>query len=293
MDRETFSETRLAGSTLARFSGITLVVLSFGGMVAGLVLVQGLGNYTRASISVSQSALGAISETIEAVDEVAADTSASIAAASRSVDEASTTVDTAVDGLDELATLLDEDIPQTVESIRTSMPAAIQAANAIDGTLRALSFFGVDYRPEEPFDESLSRINTALASIPDDLRTQSESIRELMPSGQALVGEIGQLSTELDGLGESLGQFTSLAATYEGTIVEAETTIEHAGGSIGWRIWLLRVLLVLGAIVGMGVGAALVMLGGDVAALRDRLVWTIPAETTEPPLDAGSTEREV
>jgi hypothetical protein len=277
---------------MARYAGITMVVLSVAGLVAGLIVVNGLDSYTRASISVSQSALGAISETIEAVDEVAANTSASIEAASRSVDEASATVDTALVGLDGLSTLLEEDIPETVESVRTSMPAAIQAASTIDGTLRALSFFGVDYRPEEPFDESLSRINSALASLPDDLQTQSQSIRELILSGEALVGEIDQLSTQLDGLGESLERFTSLAETYESTIIEAEATIELADGSIGWRIWLLRALLILAAIVGMSAGAALFVLGGDVAALYEHLAWSTTAETAKPALGAGSTERE-
>ena len=293
MDLERFPETRRAGSAMARYAGITMVVLSLAGLVAGLIVVNGLGSYTRSSISVSQSALAAISETIEAVDEIAANTSASIEAASGSVDEASTTVDTALGGLDGLSTLLEEDIPETIESVRTSMPAAIQAASAIDGTLRALSFFGVDYRPEEPFDESLSRINSALASLPDDLRTQSESIRELIPSGEALVGEIDQLSTQLDGLGESLERFTSLAETYKSTIIEAEATIALADGSIGWRIWLLRALFVLAAIVGMSAGAALFVLGGDVAALHDRLVWATVAETAKPALGAGSTDREV
>jgi hypothetical protein len=292
MELDTFPETRLVGSAMAKYAGITIVVLSLAGLVTGLILVQGLSSYTRSSVSVSQSALGAISQTIEAFDELAAGTAASIEAASRSVDEASTTVDTAVSGLDGLATLLDEDIPDTVESIRTSMPAAIQAANAIDGTLRALSLFGVDYRPEEPFDESLSRINAALASLPDDLRTQSESIRELIPSGEALVGEIDQLSAQLDALGESLERFTSLTATYESTITEAEASIEQANGSIGWRIWLLRALLILTAIVGMAVGATLYVLGGDVAALHDRLVWAIDAETAKPPLGAAPTDRE-
>jgi methyl-accepting chemotaxis protein len=268
MDRPTLPETGLTGSAMARYAGITVVVLSVAGLVAGLILVQGLGSYTRASISVSQSALEAISETIEAVDEVALDTSANIAAASRSVDEASTAVDGAISGLDDLATLLDEDIPETIESIQTSMPAAIQAANAVDGTLRALSFFGVDYDPQEPFDESLSRINSALGSLPDEIRAQSESVRELIPAGETLVVEIDQLSAQLDGLGESLGEFTSLAETYESTIVEAENAIELADGSIRWRIWLLRALLILGAIAGIGVGVALLMLGRDVADLH-------------------------
>jgi prefoldin subunit 5 len=287
MDRAIFPKTGLTGSIMARYVGIAVVVLSVASLVAGLILVQGLGNYTRSSISVSQSALEAIGDTIEAVDQVALDTSASIAAASRSVDEASTAIDTAVDGLDGLSVLLEEDIPETVESIRASMPAAIQAANAIDSTLRALALFGVDYRPEEPFDESLSRMNTALASIPEDLRSQSESIQELIPSGEALVGEIDRLSAQLDGLGESLEQFTSLAATYESTITEAETTIDQADGSIGWSIWLLRALLILGSVVGVGVGAALFVLGGDVAALRDRLDLTI--ETDRPALPAHAS----
>jgi hypothetical protein len=291
MDRTTFPERRLAGGSMARYAGFTVVVLSIAGLVAGLILVEGLGSYTRSSISVSQSALGAIGETIEAVDEVALDTAASIEAASRSVDEASTTVDGAISGLDSLATLLEEEIPATIESIQSSLPAAIQAANAIDRTLRALSLFGVDYNPREPFDESLSRINSALGSLPAEMQAQSEAVRALIPSGEALVVEIDQLSANLDGLGESLGEFTSLADSYESTIAEAEATIEGADGSIGWRIWLLRALLILGAIIGLAVGFALLVLGRDVAHLH-QIGMTVRPDRPALPVHASTTERE-
>jgi LPXTG-motif cell wall-anchored protein len=41
MDRANFPETGSTGSTMARYVGIAVVVLSVAGLVAGLIFVQG------------------------------------------------------------------------------------------------------------------------------------------------------------------------------------------------------------------------------------------------------------
>jgi prefoldin subunit 5 len=274
---------RPVGADVAKYGGIAIGVLSVVGLIVGLILVQSLSGYARATVSVSQSALGAISQTIAAVDDVALDTSASMAAASRSVEEASSTLDEAMGSLEGLGSLLEEEIPETIESMRRSMPAAIQAAESVDATLRTLSLFGVDYSPDEPFGESLGRIDRALAPLPGELRTQSESIQELIESGDSMVGEIDSLSTTMDDLEESLTGFTSLATTYGSTVAEAEARIEEADGSIGGRLWMLRTMLVIAAIVGMGVGVVLFLLGDQVQSLHDRVAaWN----------EAGQLDRE-
>jgi hypothetical protein len=144
-------------------------------------------------------------------------------------------------------------------------------SNAVDRTLRTLSFFGVDYDPEEPLGESLSRINIALAPLPGDLRAQSESIREFIPSGTGLAGEIDQLSITMQDLEESLGGFTSLTAQYESTIAEAEMSLQQTDGSIGSSLGMLRAILVAGAIAGFTIGLVLVLLGRDIRDLHARI----------------------
>ena len=149
-------------------AGVTTIAASVVGLALGLVLVGALADDLRATVSLSRSAIGAIGDTIEVLDDAAERIDESLDAAAGSVSSASATAEATAEALQEVASFLEGELPEQLESIRQSMPAAIQAAGAIDGTLRALSLFGVDYSPDEPFDDSLRRVETALSGLPDD-----------------------------------------------------------------------------------------------------------------------------
>jgi prophage DNA circulation protein len=263
---------------VVRYAGLATALLSVVGLVLGLFLVHSLSSDFRSSVSVSQSAIDAISETIESVDDVAAGTSQSLSSASTSVSSVSSTVGATISAIEGVADFLDQELPETLESVRTAMPAAIQTANAVDGTLRALSLFGVDYDPEEPFGESLSRIETAIAALPDQLRTQSATLRLLIPSAAGLAEEADNLSVSIEGLTESLDGFTSLTGSYRGTLGEARTTIERTSESIDDRIWLIRIAIIVAGAAGVAVGIALMSMGRTLDSLS-----TLAGHLDDPP----------
>ncbi len=250
-------ESRSLETLPIRPLAVGVAILSVVGVVIALVMTQTLTRDVRASISVSQSALEAIAQTIDAVDEVAVGTSASLDSTATSVSSASTTLDGAVVTLEGVADFMDEELPETLESIQSSMPAAIQTANAIDGTLRALSFVGVDYDPERPFGESLSNVNTALTTLPGEIRAQSEALRLLIPSADQLASDTDDLSASLDEVRAALVGFTSLTATYQTTLEEAETTIAATSDSIDASIWLIRAVILTAGVLGVLVGLVL------------------------------------
>ena len=236
---------------------VGVALLSVVGVVIALVMTQTLSRDVRSSISVSNAALDVIGETIETFDGVAAGTATSLDSTSDSVVSASATLDGAVSTLEDVADFLEGELPETLESVQTSMPAAIQAANAVDGTLRALSLVGVDYDPDEPFGESLSRVNAALSTLPDEIRAQSESLRLLIPSAEQLAGDTEGLASSLQQVEESLAEFTSLTATYQATIDEAEATIATTSETIDLNIWMIRALILATGVLGVLVGIVL------------------------------------
>lgn len=246
---------------MASVAGWITAFLSISGMIIGLALVNSLSTDVRSSVSVSQTALGAISRTIEAVDDVAGDTSTSLTSATASVASVSATIEGASSAIDGVASFLDEELPNTLGSVQASLPAAIQAANAVDGTLRALSLFGVDYNPDEPFGESLSRVSAALATLPSELRAQSEALRLLVPSAGQLAGQTDQLAVSMADLTTSLDGFASLTDDYRTTITQAESTIERTSASVDSSVILIRLLVIGAALSGLIVGAALISIG--------------------------------
>jgi hypothetical protein len=245
----------------ARAAGALTIGASLLSMVIGLVLVESLFTDLSASFRVSQSAIEAISETIEVVDDSVSQIDESLDAASASLVSVATAAEIATSGLEDVATFLEEDLPADVEAILVAMPAAIQTAEAIDGTLSALAFFGVDYNPEEPFDVSLRRVENALDDMPADLRAQSETVRALIPSVGELGEQTGQLAEAIDAIDNDLTEISSLAGSYRVTVEEAQASIEETNSSIGEQAWLVRLLVVILGLGGVIVGIALMSMG--------------------------------
>jgi hypothetical protein len=218
-------------------------------------------------MSLSRSTVDAVGETIDVLDDAAGRIDESLDAAVGSISGASATALTAATGLEDVAVFLEDQLPEQLESIRQSMPAAIQAAGAIDGTLRALSFFGVDYSPDEPFDESLRRVETALTGLPEDLRSQSEILRALVPAATELSVESDRLARALEALQVDLGNLQDLTDSYQITVSQAEATIRDTEASLDATTRLLRAMVIAAAIAGLAVGSALIVIGRTLAPI--------------------------
>lgn len=269
----------------ARNAGILTIAMSLVALVIALVLVESLFTDLSASVRVSQSAVSAISETVQVMDDSVSQVDESLDAASASLVSVATAAEIATDGLSDVALFLEEDLPADIDAILTSMPAAIQTAAAIDTTLGALSFFGVDYNPDEPFDQSLLRVQGALAGMPDELRAQSQTIRALIPAVSELGVQTGRLAAAIDEIEADLDEIQTLVGSYRVTVEEAQTSIEETESSLENNAWLLRLLLVILTLGGVAVGAALISLGRGI----DRLVvvgeepaLSLPRRSTTP-----------
>ena len=228
------------------------------GLVVGLLLVDSLTGEFGDTLDVSRSALVTIGDTVALAEEIStgtADLAATAASAAGSAALASTQAGVTLSGV---ADFLDERLPADIESIALALPGVIDAADAVDGTLRALSLFGVDYSPDEPFGESLRRIEGALDGLPGEITTQSQTIRALIPTAEVMAEDIDLLSDQLLDLSERLSNVDELADSYSAAVEEAAGVFDETDGSLDRTILLLRVLVVLGALSAVAVGLALI-----------------------------------
>ncbi len=235
-----------------------MIALGILGAVVGSLLISSLTADFRASLEVSRSAISSIGETVDVIDDVAIATADSIGSISRSASSAAATTEAARDGLANVAEFLDRGLPKNVEAIQQALPGAIGAADAIDTTLGALSLFGVNYAPAEPFGDSLRRVADTLETLPNEIRRQSESIQTLVPLSGTLAADVEDLAKSLEDLESRLAGVRALAATYNATIVEAETALEGTDRSLGRTVLLLRIVLGLASVGSVVVGLALI-----------------------------------
>ena len=141
------------------------------------------------------------------------------------------------------------------------MPAAVQTAEVIDRTLSALSFLGVDYDPDQPFDESLRAVEAALEGIPAQLDTQAEAIRGLVPVSEQFAEDAAATARSFETLSAELASSQQVIDSYRATLEQAQAVVERTRSSLSTSTWLLRVIIVLMTATGVALGVGLYTLG--------------------------------
>ncbi len=190
----------------------------------------------------------------------------SLAAASASAADSS-------GNLEDLADFLDGDLVANIEAIQGSMPAAIQAAGAIDDTLRALSLLGVDYDPEQPFDESLRAIDAALQDLPTQLTVQAGAVRALVPTTERFAGDAAALASSISALVDDMERSGEILDGYRETVEEARALVDETGATFTTSVWLFRAFILAAAIAGAALSIGLIAVGrrepGEVMAVDE------------------------
>ena len=261
--------------------GVLALVTSLVGLVLGLLLVDSVSNDLGGSVGLSESAVLAVEETLDLLEAVALEVDEGLAAASESIGGAAEGVDEAAGRLEEVADFLDGDLQTNIEAIHSSMPAAIQTASAIDATLRTLSLLGVDYDPDEPFDESLIAVEAALADLPSQLGAQADAIRALVPVSREFARDATTMSESFASLAVELSHSQELIDSYRATLVQAEGVVDQTGSSLTANLWLIRLMIVMMGMTGAGLAVGMIVLGRGLAAP----IVTVESEAEHPVLD--------
>jgi hypothetical protein len=261
--------------------GVLALVTSLVGLVLGLLLVDSVSSDLGGSVGLSESAVLAVEETLDLLEAVALEVDEGLAAASESIGGAAEGVDEAAGRLEEVADFLDGDLQTNIEAIHSSMPAAIQTASAIDATLRTLSLLGVDYDPDEPFDESLIAVEAALADLPAQLGAQADAIRALVPVSREFARDATTMSESFSSLAVELAKSEELIDSYRATLVQAEGVVDQTGSSLTANIWLIRLMIVMMGMSGAGLAVGMIVLGRGLAAP----ILTVESEAEHPVLD--------
>lgn len=261
--------------------GILALVTSLVGVVLGLRLVDSVSNDLGGSVGLSESAMLAVDETIDLLEAVAVEVDEGLAAASDSIGGAAQGVEEAAERLEDVAEFLDGELQANIEAIHGSMPAAIQTASAIDATLRALSLLGVDYDPDEPFDESLIAVEAALADLPAQLGAQADAIRALVPVSREFAGDATTMAESFSSLAVEMAKSEELIDSYRATLVQAEGVVDQTGSSLTANIWLIRLMIVMMGLTGAALAVGLIVLGRGLRAP----ILTVEPEVEQPVVD--------
>ena len=243
-----------------RLGRVFIAIGVFGLAIALLIGTVGVAVVIRLSGSMERS-LDAAANALESVDgtvELAATTIGTLSGSLDTVvavtDRAEEAFGAAAGVVDQSGTVVTTDVPDGLDAVLAALPAIERVAAVVDGTLRALSFVGIGYDPETPFDEAVADLELALGDLPGRLRAQEQPLADLADvfrgfgtSSVLIARDLEMVQTQVDAALLVLDEF-------ESTTAEASMLIAN----IQDDLVMLRVLLL----------AAVVLLAAVLAALQ-------------------------
>ena|GEM_PF-2920956 len=240
--------------------GRFLTVIGISGLVAVLVagvlgigIVAVLGSSMERSLDVTADAVAAADETVALAAETVGVVADSFDTLVPSAELAASAFEDANEVFGDTVEVVTVDVPDGLDAVVDALPAIERVAAIIDNTLGFLSFVGVDYNPEVPFDEAVAELEVAIADLPQQLRDQAEPLASLQEDFSSFGTSASDIAVDLAALQTSLDEAQRLFDTYAETTEAATAAVEDIRGDLAWVRWmaLLAVILITAALAGL------------------------------------------
>lgn len=220
--------------------GVSGLVLSFAGLLAGHRLVDNLGAGLETNLTLTIESLETVNETLLLTKETVGQMSEALVTVEETADNVVIAIDDTQPLLEQAAQVTTEDVPESIEAFQGTLPALTDVAATIDDTLRTLSSFGfersflgvplafdlgIDYDPEVPFDQSVRDVGDSLEGVPEDLRSLKVHLEQANRNLSTISGNIDTISGNLSGINENVAELEPLIDDYLVIVTElADTT---------------------------------------------------------------------
>jgi hypothetical protein len=253
-------QARLLGILISAAGGLGLL-LSVGVLLAGPVLSIRLAG-------AAQKRLHSLAGTARAVAATSQSSRAALGAGAESLREAHDALVTVQGGLEDMdpllgsvRTLIGDELPSTINATESALLSAQQGAAAMDRVLRGLSFFGLDYDPEHPLDQSLSAAAVGLAPLPESLRGVQSQLATTQSDLAATRVNLAATATDLEQLAQEMEETAGSLSGYPSQLEAVASWLEHAADRSGVYGVIMALLAGLAALWSMALNSALWLVG--------------------------------
>jgi hypothetical protein len=250
----------------ARIIGLLLLIAAIGGLIfsiAGLVLIWQYKPAITEGLVNGMELLGSTLETTAQAMEV---TQQSVSAAVDMIGALQTTIETTSKTLestgpmvDSITELMAESLPNTIQSVETSLKTAQQSAQVIDSVLSALEaapLINIGYNPETPLHEALGQVADNLKDMPmmflnmkEELETTGNNVQTIGTDMAVMAKTIGQMQS-------IVAQYENVVGGYQASLAQLQRQIDAVAANIpaivNALVWGLTIFLIWMAIAQIG-----------------------------------------
>lgn len=284
---------------IRRILGIILIGIGLSGMALGVMgarvsrdALDGLSEGTKAGLTLALDSLDTVSDSLALARQTIADVKTSLETVQTTADDVAVSLEDSQPMLADVAAIAGQDLPRSVETLQSAIPNAAQAAEAVDSTLTTLNRFeidtsilgfpiqydlGINYDPAVPFSESVLAIGRSLDDMPDRLRGLETALQDTAVNLQTITEDMYTLSTDLQGINDSLLAFDPLIADYIRIVTETGDSLRLIRGQIDQQVESAKFIITVGMV--WLVASQIVPLYLGVELLMGHRVGRIPDET--------------
>lgn len=198
-----------------------------------------------------------------------------------SLDELGTTMLNVSTSLDTSATLVGDDLRQTIIETQVALSSAADSAKFIDDTLAfiaALPFVGADYQPEAPLHIGLEQVASSLDEIPDSLETLEGNLSDTAAGLEAFSTDLATLSENMTAFSADLDDAQTTLQDYDSIVQQALEKLERLEDNLSKYLIFICIFL-SGMLLWLGVAQVNVLLQG-LAFVNNELQAVNPADLT-------------
>lgn len=214
-------------------------------MLVGLSLVAGGGEAVTESVDSARRALTAVDDTTRVVNDTFDAVADSLRGVQITMSDTSLTLTRASAVTRNLGTVVTVDVPESIDAVRATLPGLARTAGVVDSTMRGLSFFGVDYDPEVPLDESIGSLDAQLAEIPTVLRSQQATLDAVAGDLSTFSSATLEIADDLAAIRLQLAAASDVLGSFESLVADGGAVLDDLEDRVGSSMSALRIAVVL------------------------------------------------
>lgn len=251
---------RFLGLIILLSTIVVLVVLVASAYYFGVVL-DNVAVRTDNGLILAVETLEVVSSTLEQTQSTLVEVNDSLDTASITTASLSRTVADTVPLLEQIAVVVSDQLPENVEGVQAAIPNISAVAGVVDDALRRLSSFGIqqtipipfnpieidfdlgiDYDPDEPFDQTMDELGTSLEGLPEELRLLRGELEVSAVNLVTLSSNLDDASGDIQAINQELAQFIPLLDQYLDLLERVIAGIEEVRSTIAANLANIRLV---------------------------------------------------
>ena len=243
---------------------VTLVAAAFSGQV-----IDGVGQSIDNTLNLALESLSAAQDSLDLAKQSIADVNTTMDTVEQSAANMSKTIADTQPVVDGISQVVAQDAPKSIEAIQSAIPNMAETARIVDNTMELLSDFGfeqeipipfsdplvigfdlgIEYNPEQPFDESILLFGESLEGLPEQLRSLEGDLETTSENLGLISKDISTLSGDLGALNEGIAEIIPLMDEYKRIINEIETALTDAREQLDVQLDKVKIVVLVALLV--------------------------------------------